>query len=184
MAEFHDALTDTLAAFIAAQPMFFVATACADGRINVSPKGMDTFRVLDAHRCAYLDLTGSGNETAAHIRHDGRVTVMFNSFTRNPMILRLYGHGRVARLDSPDYAAHIGRFPDLAGARQIIFIHIESVQTSCGYAVPEMTLESERPTLVKWAEKKGPDVVRAYHRDTNRVSIDGLETGILEDIGR
>ena len=92
--------------------------------------------------------------------------------------------GSVARLDSPDYAAHIGRFPDLPGARQIIFIHIESVQTSCGYAVPEMTLESERPTLVKWAEKKGPDVVRAYHRDTNKVSIDGLETGILEDIGR
>lgn len=181
MADFYDHITDKLAAFMAQQPMFFIATATADSRINLSPKGMDTFRVLDANTVCYLDLTGSGNETAAHIRHDGRVTIMFNSFARNALILRLYGRGRVARPGTPDFDAHIGRFDDTVGIRQIIFVDVETLQTSCGYAVPEMELVRPRPALTKWAENKGADGIRAYWGEMNVTSIDGLDTGILEE---
>lgn len=178
MADFFTELDDKMIRFIDEQPMFFTATACAEGRINLSPKGMDTFRVIDPRTCAYLDATGSGNETAAHIRNDGRITIMFNSFTRNALILRLYGRGRVAGHNDSAFAAHVDRFPFLPGARQIIFIDIESIQTSCGYGVPEMTVERERQTLVKWAENKGPEGIEAYQADRNRTSIDGFETGI------
>ena len=180
MAEFFDQLSDKLTDFIGEQPVFFVATAAPEGRINLSPKGMDTFRVLDPQRCAYLDLTGSGNETAAHIKADGRLTIMFNSFTRTPMILRLYGRGSVARPGADAFESHIGGFPNLAGARQLIFLDIESVQTSCGFAVPEMTLVEERDTLVRWAESKGSDGIARYQQDRNRKSIDGFETGLAE----
>lgn len=180
MADFFDHIPDRLKTFIEAQPMFFVATACATGRINLSPKGLDTFRVLSSTSCGYLDLTGSGNETAAHIRHDGRMTIMFNSFTRNALILRLYGSGRVVRPDDGDFAGLIPSFPDLPGARQIILMTVDSVQTSCGYAVPEMELKSERHVLEAWAEKKGADGLKTYRRDNNTVSIDGFETGLEE----
>lgn len=180
MPDFHDHITDKLAGFIAEQPMFFVATATADSRINLSPKGMDTFRVLDANTVCYLDMTGSGNETAAHIKHDGRITLMFNSFARNALILRLYGRGRVARPGTPDFEAHIGRFDPQVGIRQIIFVDVETVQTSCGYGVPEMALVRPRPALSKWAENKGADGIRDYWGEKNVTSIDGLETGIFE----
>ena len=180
MAEFFDHLSEKLASFVEEQPMFFVATAASDARINLSPKGMDTFRVLDSKTCAYLDLTGSGNETAAHIKHDGRITIMFNSFTRNPMILRVYGKGRVAALGTPEFEAHIERFPKLAGTRQIIFIDIDSVQTSCGYAVPEMTLVGERDTLIRYSENKGEAFLAEYRREKNTESIDGLATGLSD----
>lgn len=175
MAEFYDHIPDKLAAFIAEQPMFFVATATADSRVNLSPKGMDSFRVLGQNKAAYLDLTGSGNETAAHLQHDGRITVMFNSFTRSALILRLYGRGINIMPDDPEWPELAQHFPDYPGTRQIIVIDVEQVQTSCGYAVPEMELVRERPTLIKWAEKHGPDGLADYRRDNNRVSIDGLE---------
>ena len=177
MADFSDHISDKLADFISQQPIFFVATAAEGSRINLSPKGMDSFRVLGPRQAAYMDLTGSGNETSAHLKHDGRITVMFNSFTRNPLILRLYGRGHVARPGSPDYERHIGAFSLQPGARQLVFIEVESVQSSCGYAVPEMTLTSERPTLVRWAEKKGGDGLNAYRQQNNSLSIDGLDTG-------
>ncbi|WCL53701.1 pyridoxamine 5'-phosphate oxidase family protein [Gimibacter soli] len=181
MAEFFDEISDKLADFIADQPMFFTATACATGRINLSPKGMDTFRVLGPKLCGYLDLTGSGNETAAHLKHDGRLTFMFNSFTRNPMILRLYGRGRVVRPHHTEFAALAAQFPaDMAGARQIVLMDVESVQTSCGYAVPEMELKTVRPTLVKWAETKGAETVTEYQARKNVTSIDGFPTGLMD----
>lgn len=181
MAEFFDEISDKLADFIASQPMFFTATACATGRINLSPKGMDTFRVLNPKLCGYLDLTGSGNETAAHLKHDGRLTFMFNSFTRNPLILRLYGRGRVVRPHHADFAGLAAHFPtDLAGARQIVLMDVESVQTSCGYAVPEMELKAVRPTLVKWAETKGAETVVDYQARKNVTSIDGFPTGLMD----
>ncbi len=178
MADFFDQLSDELIAFIKAQPMFFVATAAPTGRINLSPKGMDTFRVLSPTQCAYLDLTGSGNETAAHIKADGRVTFMFNSFSQKPLILRLYGRGAVARFGSEKFKAHADRFPQIPGARQIIFIDVESVQTSCGFAVPQMTFAEERQILKQWAQGKGPDGIAEYQQARNRTSIDGFDTGL------
>ncbi|RMF11706.1 MAG: pyridoxamine 5'-phosphate oxidase family protein [Alphaproteobacteria bacterium] len=175
MAEFYDEIPDKLAVFIEQQPIFFVATAAAGGRINLSPKGMDSFRVLGTRQVAYLDLTGSGNETAAHLQHDGRITVMFCSFSRNPLILRLYGHGTTVQAGSERWNRLAPQFPDYPGARQIIVIDVVSVQTSCGYGVPEMKLIRERPTLAKWAEAKGEDGLAEYRRKNNAVSIDGLK---------
>ena len=181
MAQFFDRLNESLRKFIGEQPIFFVATAPHDGRINLSPKGMDTLRCLDDSRVAYLDLTGSGNETAAHLKDDGRITVMFCSFTRRASILRLYGVGRVVPAGSAEWESLIGLFPDLPGARQLVVIDIRSVQTSCGYAVPEMTFVRERQTLRKWAEGKGDAGLAEYRREKNKVSIDGLPTGLNRD---
>jgi hypothetical protein len=166
------------AAFIAAQPMFFVATACAEGRVNCSPKGMDTLRVLGPREVAYLDLTGSGNETAAHIQADGRLTLMWCAFGGAPRILRTYGRGRVVFRDQAEWADLAPRFPDLAGARQIIVQAVESVQTSCGFGVPRMELVGERDQLVRWAQTKGAEGVSAYRREKNVRSLDGLPTNV------
>ncbi|GEQ99598.1 pyridoxamine 5'-phosphate oxidase [Iodidimonas gelatinilytica] len=180
MADFYEALTDELIRFIDAQAVFFTASACAQGRINLSPKGMDCFRVLGPTRCAYMDLTGSGNETAAHLKQDGRLTIMFTSFARAPLILRLYGQGSVIRPHHPEWTDLAPHFPDEPGRRQIIVIDIDSIQTSCGYGVPEMTFQRERPTLRKWAEKKGPDGITSYQKEKNQRSIDGFDTGLYE----
>lgn len=175
MATFYEALTDEHQAFIAAQPIYFTGTAAAEGRVNVSPKGMDSFRVLDASTVAYLDATGSGNETAAHIAEDGRLTIMFCSFTRQPLIMRLYGRGEVARRGSARWKELIGHFAPLPGARQVVVLHIDTVQTSCGFGVPLMTFERERETLRKWAAGQEEEELAAYRERKNRVSIDGLE---------
>jgi hypothetical protein len=180
MATFHSELTDTLQAFIAEQQMFFTATAAHTGRINLSPKGIDTFRCLDSRTVAYLDLTGSGNETAALLRADGRITVMFCAFAGNPKILRLYGRGTVVALDSETGRELRSRFPSVPGERHFIVIAIESVQTSCGFAVPLYSYEGQRDTLVTWAERQGEEGVREYRRKNNRVSIDGLPAGLDE----
>lgn len=135
---------------------------------------MDTLRVLDQRTLAYLDLTGSGNETAAHIATDGRVTVMVCSFGAKPLILRAYGTGEVVALDSADGKRLREQFPDEPGARQIIVIHVRSVQTSCGYAVPRMDFAGERETLRRWALSKGEDALHAARQKHNAVSIDGL----------
>ncbi len=178
MAEFFDHTPENLQAFIAEQKMFFIATASASGRISLSPKGMDTFRCLGTKRAAYLDLTGSGNETAAYLKADGRATIMFCSFDHRALILRLYGKGRVVRPGDPEWNGLIGKFPAIPGTRQIMLFDIDSVQTSCGYAVPEYELKQERKTLVKWTEGKSEDELHAYRQQKNAVSIDGFDTGL------
>lgn len=181
MARFYPALEDRHRAFIAAQKLFFTASGTADSRLNLSPKGMDSLRMIDARRVAYLDLTGSGNETAAHLKHDGRMTMMWCSFDADPLILRLYGRGRAVRRQDAEWGELRGFFPALPGGRQIILLEIESVQTSCGYAVPIYTYNGERNTLSRWAEKKGAVGLLDYWREKNQVSIDGLPTGLLEN---
>lgn len=168
-------------AFIGRQHMFFTASVPPDGRINLSPKGMDSLRVTGPDQVAYLDLTGSGNETAAHLRQDPRLTIMFCSFDEQPLILRLYGQGRAVKPRDPDWRSWHGLFPSLPGERQIILLKVQSVQTSCGYAVPRYEYAGERETLSRWAEKKGPEGLLNYWREKNLTSIDGLSTGLLED---
>jgi Pyridoxamine 5'-phosphate oxidase len=174
MAKFYTQLDDKLCEFIAAQKLFFTATAPIEGRINLSPKGIDSFRCLDFNRVAYLDLTGSGNETASHLQQNGRMTMMFCSFTDKPLILRLYGKGEVVLPETEKWDDLIDRFTDLPGKRQLILLQLESVQTSCGYGVPIYELQEERSTLTDWAVNKGEDGVRAYQLQNNLVSIDGL----------
>lgn len=181
MAKFFDAIPDNIAEFIAKQPIFFVATACPTGRINLSPKGMDTFRVLGPNDVAYLDLTGSGNETATHLTHDGRATLMFCSFDSAPLILRLYGTGRVIRPGNEEFDSLLACFPRLAGERQIIRINVVSLQTSCGYAVPRMELVEPRTKLVDWAASKSQQEIEAYWLAKNVKSIDGFPTPFATD---
>lgn len=181
MARFYTALEAAHRDFIAAQKLFFTASGTDAGRLNLSPKGMDSLRVLAADRIAYLDLTGSGNETAAHLVHDGRLTLMWCSFDAQPLILRAYGRGHVVHPRDAGWGALHGHFPVLPGERQIIVLEIESVQTSCGYAVPMYTYQGERQTLARWSEKKGPAGLLEYWREKNQVSIDGLPTHLLED---
>ena len=174
MADFTDSLTDKHIAFIAKQPVFFTATAAADARINLSPKGYaDTFRVLSENRVAYLDFGGSGNETHAHLAADGRITIMFCAFDRTPLILRVYGRGEAVLPQDPRWAGLAGHFNPLPGARQIFLINVESVQTSCGWGVPFMSYDRERETLSKYHAQQDP-VERLEKVRTRTRSIDGL----------
>jgi len=173
MADFYDAITDKQAEFIRKQHVFFIATAAEDARINLSPKGMDTFRVLDPNTVAYLDLTGSGFETTAHLQHDGRVTFMFCSFDQKPNILRLYGTGDTVRPGDPAWDDLSQHFELLPGTRQIVRARITSTQESCGYAVPRMDFREERHTLTKLWRKEG-DVARDEYIANKTESIDGL----------
>lgn len=173
--EFFPALTDEHRAFIARQPVFFVATAAARARVNLSPKGLDCFRVLDASTVAYLDLAGSGNETHAHLAADGRITLMFCAFDRPALILRLYGRGRAVLPQDTDWPALAAHFILMPGTRQIFVVAVESVQKSCGWGVPEMTLAHERPTLVKYHAGNGPERLLTKLAGRTR-SIDGLPT--------
>jgi predicted pyridoxine 5'-phosphate oxidase superfamily flavin-nucleotide-binding protein len=175
MARVLDAITDELAAFIAAQRVFFVATAPTDGgHVNLSPKGLDTFTVLDPNTIAYLDLTGSGVETIAHLRENGRITIMFCAFDGKPNIVRLYGRGEVLATGEPETDALLPRFGDYPGARSVIRVRIDRVSTSCGYGVPLLTYEGERDQLLQFAERRGPDGLVEYRGEKNAVSIDGL----------
>ncbi len=172
-----------LQTFIEQQHIFFTASATADSRINLSPKGTDSLRVLGPNTVAYLDQTGSGNEAAAHLRADGRMTIMLCAFKGPPMILRLYGRGRTLPRGGDDYAsllnsAFAGREPP--GARQIVVLDVESVQTSCGYAVPLYEHKADRALLTDWASRKGEDGIRDYWEGHNTASIDGLPTGMTE----
>ncbi len=176
MAEFTDTLTERHQDFITKQPMFFVATAAADGRINLSPKGYaDTFQILSESQVAYLDFAGSGNETHAHLAADGRITLMFCAFDRSALILRIYGRGRPILPQDSEWNALAARFTLLPGTRQIFLIEVESVQTSCGWGVPMMELQHERDTLQKYHRQADPDKWVEKLRDRNR-SIDGLPT--------
>jgi Pyridoxamine 5'-phosphate oxidase len=170
-----EALDDKLIEWIGQQHVFFVATAPADGgHVNLSPKGHDCLRVLDPSTVAYLDLTGSGAETIAHTRENGRITLMLCAFEGPPLILRLFGAGEAHPLGSPRFAALEGRFPSIPGARSIITVAIERVQTSCGYSIPFLDYKDERPTLQQWAQRKGDDGLREYWAEKNVESIDGL----------
>jgi Pyridoxamine 5'-phosphate oxidase len=164
--------------FIRKQHLFFVGSAplSEEGHVNISPKGHDSLRVLSANRIAYLDMTGSGNETSAHIRENGRVTVMFCAFEGPPNILRLYGEGSVVLPGSSEWETLFPLFTPLPGARQIIVVDIHKVQTSCGYAVPFMEYTDERDTLQRWSVQKGEEGLKQYRREKNTYSIDGLPT--------
>ena len=172
-------------AFIARQRVFFAASTAPGARINLSPRGTDLFAVLDDLTVAWLDKTGSGAETAAHLKDDGRLTLMFCAFDGPPNILRLYGLGESLRRKSAAYctvleSAFGGVEP--AGARQIVRLRVDRVQTSCGYGVPLFEYRGERPSLDNWARAKGEAGLEAYRREKNAVSIDGLPTGFSEPL--
>jgi hypothetical protein len=181
MAKFYDQLDETLRGFIAAQHMFFNASAPNQGRINISPKGLDTFRILSDTRVAYLDLTGSECETAAHIAENGRLTLMFCSYDEKPLILRLYGRGSVIRPRDAQWSELRPQFPDLPGARQIVVLDIESIMTTCGFAVPKYEFVGQREMLPDWTCKMGDEKMDAYRHQKNQTSIDGLPTFLFED---
>ncbi|PZM09188.1 pyridoxamine 5'-phosphate oxidase family protein [Rhizobium tubonense] len=169
--------------FIAEQHMFFTASAAATGRVNISPRSTDMFRILGDNAVMYLDRTGSGNETAAHIKADGRLTIMFCAVSGPPLIMRLYGQGRVIRRDSDEFADRLrDLFDDRAplGARQMVHLDFDLVQTSCGYGVPLFEYTEERPQMDAWARAKGVDGLEAYWQEKNQVSIDGFPTGFFE----
>jgi Pyridoxamine 5'-phosphate oxidase len=173
MSEFTDHLTDDHGAFIAKQPVFFIATTAAEARINLSPKGMDSFRVLDAKRVGYLDVGGSGNETHAHLAADGRATIMFCAFDRPALILRIYARGRAILPQDDRWNELVSHFEILPGTRQIFEFDIDSVQTSCGWGVPLMTFDRESQTLKKYAQKYSEAELLAYQKNRTK-SIDGL----------
>jgi hypothetical protein len=177
MAKLHDGIGAALRDFIAAQRVFFVATAplAGDGHVNVSPRGVPgTFTVLDEHTFAWLDGTGSGSETVAHLRENGRITVMFCAFEGPPNIVRLHGRGRVVPLGDPEYAGLAGRFGELAGARAVIVVDVERVSDSCGWGVPLLEYAGEREILHPAFVKKGVEGSAEYRRQKNALSIDGL----------
>jgi hypothetical protein len=180
MGDVHPFITPDLQAFIARQHVVFVASAPldGDGHVNLSPKGLDRFRVLSPTRVAYLDLVGSGNETSAHLRENGRVTFMFCAFDGPPLVLRLYGHGRTVLPADREFAALEAHFAPHPGARQIIDADITRVQTSCGYGVPIYDYRRERDQWYRWADKKGAEGLADYVRRKNSHSIDGLPAPI------
>ncbi|MEM9332066.1 MAG: pyridoxamine 5'-phosphate oxidase family protein [Pseudomonadota bacterium] len=173
-------LNGTLRTFIENQPMFFVATAAQDGRVNLSPKGMDTLKVVDDQTLIWLNLTGSGNETAAHVRELPRMTIMFCEFSGEAKILRVYGQAEVIHPRDPQWADTVIQFETLAGSRQIFKLDIELVQLSCGTGVPKMTLDHQRgpAELLPFYEDMGEEGVKAYWRRKNLRSIDDKPTGI------
>lgn len=178
MAKQFPGFDDGHRAFVAEQAVFFVASTAPGARINLSPKGMDSLRLLGPNRLIWLNVTGSGNETAAHLPLDPRMTVMWCSFGPRPLILRAYGTARMLHRGDREWAALAAQLPDLPGARQICDMAVDLVQSSCGFAVPMMESPRERPVLHDWAVQKGEAGLREYWDSRNRQSIDGLPTGI------
>ncbi|MDP5106545.1 MAG: pyridoxamine 5'-phosphate oxidase family protein, partial [Polaribacter sp.] len=173
-------ITSKLQKFIEAQKIFFVATAPNSGRINLSPKGMDSFRVINENKVLWLNVTGSGNETAAHLSENKRITIMFCSFEKAPNILRLYGKGKEIKPKDPTWNEVISLFPETPGTRQIFEITIESAQTSCGMSIPFFEFKGERNDLNHWATEQGKEGIENYWENKNQTSIDGLPTKLLE----
>jgi len=171
-------LTKRLIDFIGKQPVFFVATAMAEGRINLSPKGMDSLRVLDPKTLVWLNLTGSGNETAAHLREEPRITLMWCAFEGEPRILRAYGTARSYREGTEFWERHIGLFPSYAGSRQLVEVKVSAVLVSCGMGVPLMDYRGERDMLEPWASGLGAEGMHAYRQTKNTRSLDGHPTDI------
>lgn len=180
MGKKFEKLDDTLKTFIKEQKIFFVGTAAEEGRVNVSPKGMDSFRVINNHKIIWLNLTGSGNETAAHLLKKDRMTIMFCAFEGKPLILRLYGNANIYHPRDAEYDEHISLFPTIPGARQIIEMDIDLVQTSCGFSIPLMDYKEDRSILKDWAEKQGQEKIESYWEEKNQYSIDQYETKIIK----
>jgi len=178
MAKFYTALNSRLQKFIAAQKIFFVATAPLEGRINLSPKGMDSLRVVNENRILWLNVTGSGNETAAHLLQNPRITLMMCSFEGAPNILRIYGKGKAIHPKDAEWKNVVGLFPETPGTRQIFDIEVESAQTSCGMSIPYFNYKGEREELNNWAKEKGEKGIKQYWEDKNLTSIDGETTGL------
>lgn len=172
-------LSDHHIRFIAAQKIFFVGTATADSRVNVSPKGMDSLRVLGGSRVAWLNVTGSGNETSAHVQRDPRMTLMFCAFEGQPLILRLYGQAKAIHPTDPAWGELFPLFKPLPGARQIFDLTVDLVQTSCGMGVPNYTYAGDRESLNDWARNKGEEGLQRYREEKNQVSLDGIPTNIF-----
>lgn len=182
MSQKFPALTEKLTDLIKSQQVFFCATAAHDGRVNMSPKGTDSLRILGPNRVIWLNLTGSGNETAAHILDNPRMTLMFCNFSGAATTLRLYGTASFSQSHDEGWEEALSHFPDLPGARQIFDLTIDLVQTSCGTGVPQMTVTGDRvqTEFVDFWRKAGPSWTSKYHQKKNRVSLDGLPTGIPE----
>ncbi len=173
MGKRSEQLSSSQIEFIQTQHMFFVATAAPEGRINLSPKGMDTLRVINPTEITWLNLTGSGNETAAHIESTPRMTMMWCAFEGRPLILRAYGEAKLIDASHPRWSTFMETFPSLPGARQIITLKIDLVQSSCGMGVPFYDYQGERDGLIKWANQKGEVGVKEYRDQKNRLSLDG-----------
>lgn len=178
MGKRYDTLQDDHIRFIADQHIFFTGSAAPEGRVNISPKGMDSLRVLSPDRILWLNLTGSGNETAAHLRESPRMTLMWCSFTQRPVILRAFGTAAVTHHGAAGWDALAAHFPAIPGARQIFDLHVNLVQTSCGYAVPVLDFREDRAVLTDWAAKQGDKGLADYWAEQNAMSIDGKPTGI------
>lgn len=181
MSETFSELSPKHIEFIEKQQIFFVGTAGSEGFVNVSPKGMDSLRVINERKVVWLNLTGSGNETATHVLENKRMTVMFCSFEKQPLIMRLYGNAEAIHPQDENWNTYINLFPAYTGARQLFELELSLVQTSCGYAVPYYELKGERPTLTKWADNRGRDGVEQYWEEKNTHSLDGKNTGILKN---
>ncbi|PHS30477.1 MAG: pyridoxamine 5'-phosphate oxidase [Sulfurovum sp.] len=180
MAVKFDSINKEHKAFIEAQKMFVIGSAGAEGFINVSPKGMDSFKIVDENTVVWLNYTGSGNETSAHVQENGRMTVMFNSFDKAPMILKLYGNATVIHEKDARWDEMSTHFDDSVGSRQFFEMKVELVLTSCGYGVPKYEYLGERGTLKKWADKKGRDGIKEYWSENNTHTLNGVETHILD----
>jgi hypothetical protein len=178
----HQSLNKQFTRFLQEQKIFFVATAAQKGRINLSPKGLNSLKVLNEKKLIWMNLTGSGNETAAHLLQDPRITIMACSFTEKPLILRIYGRGKCIHPKDDSWDEYIEHFKDLPGARQIIKIEIDSVQNSCGYGVPILDFVQERDTLNNWSSKEGDQGIKDYWEKENLESIDGFETGMQDQL--
>jgi hypothetical protein len=176
MAKTYPEIDDALRQFIHSQSVFFVATAplAASGHVNLSPKGLDTFRILGPRTVAYLDIFGSGVETIAHLRENGRIVIMFCAFQGPTKVLRLHGHGRVVEPHEAGFADLQAHFPVLVGTRAVIVAALDRISDSCGYGVPLLSFEAERPTLPAWCKKRGTEGLKIYRQEKNRHSIDGL----------
>lgn len=180
MGKRYSGIPDKLKRFIEDQKIFFVGTATADSRINISPKGMDSLRVLDTNRVVWLNVTGSGNETAAHLQGNPRMTIMFAALEGDPMILRIYGKAKVIHKNDPEWKDTIALFKPLPGARQIFDLSVDLVQTSCGMGVAFYSYMGEREQLNEWANKKGEEGIRDYWKEKNQESLDGRPTHIIK----
>lgn len=176
MSDAYEVIPERMRAFIEAQRVFFVATApsAASGRVNLSPKGLDTLRVLDERSVAYLDFVGSGVETIAHLRENGRIVLMFCAFDGPPSIARLHGRGEAIEPGDARFESLVAKFPPARGVRSVIQVTVERASDSCGYGVPLFEYQGERSALGAWAEKKGPDGLLRYQEEKNAASIDGL----------
>jgi hypothetical protein len=179
MGQRYSEISEKLKQFIADQKIYFVGTATADSRVNISPKGMDSLRVLGGNRVIWLNVTGSGNETAAHVQDCPRMTILFAAFEGNPMILRLYGNAKAIHKNDPEWTELYSLFDPIPGARQMFDVAVDLVQTSCGMGVPLFDYVQEREQLTNWASKKGEAGIKQYWQEKNQVSLDGLQTHIV-----